>query len=311
MLVSPYTMQYPQLFIQYPQLASYLPLSNPVYNVLVKEPPIQKIMKNIMTSMYDPYSLYKPDPLYRYPIKPIGYYPYTVRVLPQHKTVIRTGTPNPFITQILLDTKGGTCGVNQICFYNKDEPYYEFSNFYPVNVHINWSDYKSSEHYYQLQKFVRAPKPSIPDANIDSVRKSILAANTARQAYDIAHANEDKVDFNEWDKYKNEQMMIALCAKFSQNPGLRNLLVSTGYKKLVEHTSTDKYWGDGGDGSGQNMLGKMLMVVRDTLRVRDSCPIPVPTITSLIGGSPYYESYMKYKYKYEALKQSKRNSQKL
>jgi predicted NAD-dependent protein-ADP-ribosyltransferase YbiA (DUF1768 family) len=28
----------------------------------------------------------------------------------------------------------------------------------------------------------------------------------------------------------------------------------------------DRYWGDGGDGSGKNMLGKILMRVRDDLR---------------------------------------------
>lgn len=28
----------------------------------------------------------------------------------------------------------------------------------------------------------------------------------------------------------------------------------------------DRYWGDGGDGSGKNMLGKILMRVRDNLR---------------------------------------------
>ncbi len=30
--------------------------------------------------------------------------------------------------------------------------------------------------------------------------------------------------------------------------------------------SADSYWGDGGDGSGKNMLGKILMRVRDELR---------------------------------------------
>jgi hypothetical protein len=30
--------------------------------------------------------------------------------------------------------------------------------------------------------------------------------------------------------------------------------------------AADSYWGDGGDGSGKNMLGKILMRVRDELR---------------------------------------------
>jgi hypothetical protein len=36
--------------------------------------------------------------------------------------------------------------------------------------------------------------------------------------------------------------------------------------KLVEHTSNDSYWADGGDGSGRNMLGRLLLRVRDELR---------------------------------------------
>jgi predicted NAD-dependent protein-ADP-ribosyltransferase YbiA (DUF1768 family) len=31
-----------------------------------------------------------------------------------------------------------------------------------------------------------------------------------------------------------------------------------------------EYWGDGSDGSGKNMLGRVLMQVRDTLRVAPS-----------------------------------------
>ena len=40
----------------------------------------------------------------------------------------------------------------------------------------------------------------------------------------------------------------------------------SGDAKLVEHTENDSYWGDGGDGSGRNMLGQILMQVRDELR---------------------------------------------
>jgi len=34
----------------------------------------------------------------------------------------------------------------------------------------------------------------------------------------------------------------------------------------VEHTDNDSYWADGGDGSGRNMLGVLLMSVRKELR---------------------------------------------
>lgn len=34
----------------------------------------------------------------------------------------------------------------------------------------------------------------------------------------------------------------------------------------MEHTFNDSYWGDGGDGTGKNRLGVLLMDIRDTLK---------------------------------------------
>jgi hypothetical protein len=69
----------------------------------------------------------------------------------------------------------------------------------------------------------------------------------------------------DWQKIKTGVMHKALLAKFHQHPDLHKMLCATGGRKLIEHTSNDKFWGDGGDGSGQNMLGKTLMRVRKEL----------------------------------------------
>lgn len=61
-------------------------------------------------------------------------------------------------------------------------------------------------------------------------------------------------------------MLEALRAKFSQHSELKELLLSTGDAKLVEHTRSDSYWADGGDGSEKNRLGQLLMQVRQELR---------------------------------------------
>ena len=55
-------------------------------------------------------------------------------------------------------------------------------------------------------------------------------------------------------------------AKFSQHDELRAMLLGTGDAVLIEHTTKDNYWGDGGDGSGKNRLGQILMSVREELR---------------------------------------------
>jgi ribA/ribD-fused uncharacterized protein len=70
----------------------------------------------------------------------------------------------------------------------------------------------------------------------------------------------------DWEAAKDNVMREAVYAKFSQNPQIAKVLLGTVDEKLVEHTEKDRYWGDGGDGKGKNMLGTILMEVRDRLR---------------------------------------------
>lgn len=51
-----------------------------------------------------------------------------------------------------------------------------------------------------------------------------------------------------------------------QHSDLTQLLLDTKDAKIIEHTENDDYWGDGGDGKGKNMLGKILMKVREELK---------------------------------------------
>ena len=65
-------------------------------------------------------------------------------------------------------------------------------------------------------------------------------------------------------------MKDILYAKFDQNDDLKAILLATGDRELREHTPRDKFWGDGGKkGNGKNMLGKLLMSVREELREPD------------------------------------------
>ena len=57
-------------------------------------------------------------------------------------------------------------------------------------------------------------------------------------------------------------MMNAVRAKLDQYPELKQLLLSTAGNSLVEHTEHDNDWGDGGDGSGLNRLGILLVELR-------------------------------------------------
>ena len=56
-----------------------------------------------------------------------------------------------------------------------------------------------------------------------------------------------------------------MLAKFGQHEDIRAVLLETGSAVIVEHTGNDR-WGDGGDGSGRNWLGRILVEVRGALR---------------------------------------------
>jgi ribA/ribD-fused uncharacterized protein len=69
----------------------------------------------------------------------------------------------------------------------------------------------------------------------------------------------------DWDKKKFQIMEALVRIKFLDNPELRIMLKSTGDAILVEgNTWGDKYWGVC-KGEGLNMLGQILMSVRNIL----------------------------------------------
>lgn len=74
----------------------------------------------------------------------------------------------------------------------------------------------------------------------------------------------------DWESVKDKVMLEALCAKFTQHEDLKAILLGTGDAILVEHTENDSYWGDGGDGSGKNRLGQLLMQLREELRAAET-----------------------------------------
>ena len=70
----------------------------------------------------------------------------------------------------------------------------------------------------------------------------------------------------DWEDVKDDIMRYAVREKFRQNTVIMEDLLETGDSIIIEHTKNDSYWADGGDGTGKNMLGKILMEVRAELR---------------------------------------------
>ncbi len=142
-----------------------------------------------------------------------------------------------------------------IYFYRVEDEYGEFSNFAAFPIVVDGKSWPTSEHYFQAQKFI-ATDP----AWFGAIRKANSPGISARMGRDRKHPLR-----RDWEAVKDDVMRRALAAKFEQHPELTTLLLATGDQLLVEHTTNDSYWGDGGDGSGKNMLGRLLVELRTRL----------------------------------------------
>lgn len=158
---------------------------------------------------------------------------------------------------IMVTNHYGNMGHGAILFYNRDEPYYEFTNFYAAPIVLDSKTWPTTEHYFQAQKFIGTSYPEV-------IRKF----DRPRQAFDLSrNPTVSRWRRSDWEEIKINIMKKALLAKFTQHKDLRQMLLRTGDNTLIEHTPYDKFWGDGGDGSGQNHLGLLLMEIRHDLKM--------------------------------------------
>jgi N-glycosidase YbiA len=140
-----------------------------------------------------------------------------------------------------------------IRFYETSRPYGCFSNFARVPLRLDGVEWPTSEHAFQARKFTCSDD-----------RERIRQAPTPFVAADMGR-DRSRALRPDWDMVRDDVMREVLAAKFDQHASLRDVLLSTGECHLVEHTANDRYWGDGGDGTGKNRLGELLMEVRATL----------------------------------------------
>jgi len=140
-----------------------------------------------------------------------------------------------------------------IQFYSCNESYGEFSNFYEAPFTLRGSRWKTVEHFFQAQKPIEK-----------ALQRKIMKANSPALAAKLGRARGMKIQPN-WDRMRLSVMHEGVLEKFSQNERLKEFLLSTGDAKLVERTENDSFWGDVGDGSGENHLGRILMKIREQL----------------------------------------------
>lgn len=128
------------------------------------------------------------------------------------------------------------------------------SNFEPSVIHYDGVEYPTVEHAYQAAKTLDPAE-----------RAAILACKTPGDARRLGQ----KVTFRtNWELMKVSVMYILVLEKFTRHEHLREKLLATEDHHLIEDSTgwNDRFWGVS-DGYGRNHMGRILMDVREELRL--------------------------------------------
>lgn len=126
--------------------------------------------------------------------------------------------------------------------------------------------FPTTEHYMMWQKAVLMGDDKIAEQILREPHPSV-AKRLGREVRNF--------DLEVWKKNADRVVEDANYFKFSQNEDLREVLLDTGERMLVEASPDDKIWGIGFNSEdaegresewGNNGLGKALMKVRERLR---------------------------------------------
>ena len=201
-----------------------------------------------------------------------------------------------------------------IFFYSPYGPYFELSNFYPPKkLIIDGKSWPTTEHYYQASKFPDHPKYMELIRTVKSSNKAKCLGNQKVSGYsrywkhdvtndlliDIVKKSPNIKIMSTWDSFRITVTKKAIEEKFTQNrdrwgrlpttsvESLLKILLDTGNRPIFENTARDTFWGNGGDGSGLNILGKLLMELRTKLRTSTN---EITTLTFYDSEIPFQKS---------------------
>lgn len=140
----------------------------------------------------------------------------------------------------------------------------EFSNFHPSRYEYSGTTFRCVEQGYQYHKAMMFGDTE--------TAKLILEANNPYECKRLGRIIKG-FDESTWDKAKRVVMLTHLNCKFSQNNNLKNVLLNTGTRVIVEASSKDLYWGvgfkpddplilDANNWTGENYMGRLLSLLR-------------------------------------------------
>jgi ribA/ribD-fused uncharacterized protein len=141
--------------------------------------------------------------------------------------------------------------LESINFYTA--PYYELDNFSAHQIQLWGTLFPTAEHAYQWKKFAES-NPQLA--------QEILHAPSPYAVKQLSNAHKHEVQ-EFFMRSKCDVMEEILRAKAEQHFDVRHVLVESGKNMLVENSQADSFWGIGGEGNGENMLGKIWMKIRE------------------------------------------------
>lgn len=156
-----------------------------------------------------------------------------------------------------------------IYFYRESEEFGCMSNFYKINFVVDGITYFCTEQYIMKKK----QELFDPD-DIDGFGINIMNSKSPTKIKGFGRKIRNFND-NIWGEKVYSIGYTGIFAKFDQNSNIRQILCNTN-KNLYEASPSDKIWGIGMNAQdaiknntykyGQNLLGKILMQVRNDFK---------------------------------------------
>lgn len=135
-------------------------------------------------------------------------------------------------------------------FWSRNDDNFWLSNFFPAPIQWDGKEWPTSEHLYQALKFRN-------ESDVEAIR----LCKTPKQAKQLARKIR-KVAYS----FLNPHLMrIAIREKFKQHPDLAEKLIAT-EGRIIESSPFDSIWGEGPNGDGLNLMGLLLMELRESLK---------------------------------------------
>ena len=167
------------------------------------------------------------------------------------------------------DTADGTKAPVMIGFFHENEEYGCFSNWYPAGFDYAGRHFANSEQFMMYHKVLMFRKYDLAD--------QIMQTDDPAKCKKIAGQKFPEFNSDLWERTCATIVKRGVKAKFVQNLKILQKLLDTGNALLAECSPYDKKWGIGIDihdpdhtviakWKGKNLLGRILMEVREELR---------------------------------------------